>query len=138
MKCKCCGAEIIRIHKPGGPAACWAQPVTYWKAENGAVAREVLTPNGESIYGVMTGKVNEAIGIGYLPHTCHQIPLIYQGRDSWSRPVYQGPSGRFYVDVDPRKDRKPDICTKQGNTFDGEPCDPVASDFDFIPFRDTW
>lgn len=72
------------------------------------------------------------------PHTCHQLPVIFKGRDSWSRPVYEDPSGRLLVDVDPRKDRKPDICTKQGNAFDGEPCDPVEGDFDFIPCRDTW
>jgi hypothetical protein len=48
------------------------------------------------------------------------------------------PLGLFLVDVDPRAGRKPDICTKQGNAFDGEPCDPVDGDFIFIPRRDTW
>ena len=48
------------------------------------------------------------------------------------------PLGRLLVDVDPRAGRKPDICTKQGNAFDGEPCDPVDGDFIFIPRRDTW
>ena len=47
-------------------------------------------------------------------------------------------TGRLLVDVDPRAGRKPDICTKQGNAFDGEPCDPVDGDFIFIPRRDTW
>lgn len=27
---------------------------------------------------------------------------------------------------------------KQGNDFNGEPCDPVEADFIFIPRRDTW
>jgi hypothetical protein len=47
-------------------------------------------------------------------------------------------TGRLLVDVDPRKNREPDICTKQGNDFDGEPCDPVQADFIFLPYRDTW
>ena len=48
--------------------------------------------------------------------------------------------GRLYVDVDPRADRHPAICTKQDNDFDGEPCDPVpaGAEVEFIPHRDTW
>lgn len=67
------------------------------------------------------------------------LQLILLGRDSWSRPVYEC-GGRLYVDVDPRADRKPDICTKQGNSFDGEPCDPLSegTEVEFIPHRDTW
>lgn len=66
------------------------------------------------------------------------LVLNHMGRDSWSRPVYEGPGERYYVDVDPREDREPDICTKQGNEFDGEPCDPVEARFIFVPCRDTW
>jgi hypothetical protein len=44
----------------------------------------------------------------------------------------------LYVDVDPRKNRNPNICTKQSNEFDGEPCSPVDAEFEFIPARDTW
>ena len=44
-------------------------------------------------------------------------------RDRRRRPVYEC-GGRLYVDVDPRADRHPAICTKQDNDFDGEPCDP--------------
>ena len=40
--------------------------------------------------------------------------------------------------MDPREGREPDICTKQGNAFDGEPCDNVDARFIFIPERDTW
>lgn len=66
-----------------------------------------------------------------------QLRLV--GRDSWSRPVYEC-EGKLYVDVDPRADRRPDICTKQGNDFDGEPCDPIPDwmDVEFLPHRDTW
>ena len=137
MKCKHCGAKVIRIRATGGPALCWASPITYWRVR-GKHARELYTPNGETVHGDMTGDLQKAVGIGYLPHTCHQLPIIFKGWDSWDRPVYEDPSGRLLVDVDPRKDRKPDICTKQWNAFNGEPCDPVEEDFDFIPCRYTW
>ena len=67
-----------------------------------------------------------------------KMTLWLKGRDSWDRPVYMDATGRLLVDVDPRKNREPDICTKQGNDFDGEPCDPVQVDFIFLPYRDTW
>lgn len=68
-----------------------------------------------------------------------KLTLNYKGRDSWSRPVYEA-GGNLYVDVDPRKDRKPHICTKYNNEFDGEPDMPVSEDiqFTFVPCRDTW
>lgn len=66
------------------------------------------------------------------------LTLTLLGRDSWDRPVYDDGTGRLLVDVDPRKDRAPDICTKQGNTFGGEPSRPVNAEFTFIPYRDTW
>ena len=67
------------------------------------------------------------------------LTLTHKGRDSWDRPVYEC-VGRLYVDVDPRKDRAPEICTKNNNDFDGEPCDHISSDTEitFIPRRDTW
>lgn len=67
-----------------------------------------------------------------------KMTLWLKGRDSWDRLVYMDATGRLLVDVDPRKNREPDICTKQGNDFDGEPCDPVQADFIFLPYRDTW
>ena len=137
MKCKHCGAEIIRIRAMGGTIICWASPTVYWTVRD-KYARGLYTPNGISINGNLTGDPQKAVGIGYLPHTCHQKPIILKGRDSWDRPVYEDLSGRLLVDVDPRRDREPAICTKQGNAFDGEPCDPVEGDFDFIPYRDTW
>ena len=68
-----------------------------------------------------------------------KLRLEYLGRDSWERPVYVC-DGRLYVDVDPRRSRPADICTKQGNAFDGEPCDPVPEGtiIEFVPKRDTW
>lgn len=67
------------------------------------------------------------------------LRLEHRGRDSWDRPVYEC-DGRLYVDVDPRRSRPADICTKQGNVFDGEPCDPVLEGtiIEFVPERDTW
>ena len=68
-----------------------------------------------------------------------KLVLNYKGRDSWGRPVYEC-NGQLYVDVDPRKGRNPEICTKQGNEFNGEPLDPIVEDTEvkFVPCRDTW
>lgn len=65
--------------------------------------------------------------------------MKYRGRDSWDRPVYEA-EGKLYVDVDPRRDQRADICTKCNNEFDGEPDMPVSGDFriTFEPGRDTW
>ena len=43
-----------------------------------------------------------------------KLILNYKGRDSWDRPVYES-EGRLYVDVDPRKGWKPNVCTKYNN-----------------------
>ncbi len=138
MRCKHCGAEVIRIQTMGGPAICWASPTTYWPVRDNE-ARELMMRNGSSIYGNLTGELQDAVGVGYLPHTCYQMLLILQGRDSWDRPVYKGPDGNLYVDVDPRKDWGPNICTKYQNDFDGEPDTPVKGvDFIFTPCRDVW
>lgn len=136
MKCKCCGAEIVRIKTMGGTVACWAEQFVYWPVRDNT-ARELLTKNGMKVYGNLTGDVQDSVGIAYLPHTCNQRPLLYKGMDSWSRPVYEY-DGTLYVDTDPRKGREPRISTKYRNAFDGEPCDPVKGDFDFIPERITW
>ena len=68
-----------------------------------------------------------------------KLRLEYLGRDSWERPVYAC-DGQLYVDVDPRRSRPADICTKQGNTYEGEPCDPIPAGtiIEFVPERDTW
>lgn len=67
-----------------------------------------------------------------------KLTLTLLGRDSWSRPVYRGNDGNLYVDVDPRADRPPDICTKYRNAFEGEPDTPVKAEITFVPRRDTW
>lgn len=66
-----------------------------------------------------------------------RLTLTFLGRDSWSRPVYEGRDGTLYVDVDPIGP-EPGIHTKSGNSFDGEPDVPVHAEFIFIPRRDTW
>ena len=66
-----------------------------------------------------------------------KLVLKLVGRDSWSRPVYEA-DGRLYVDTDPRAGWEPCICTKYKNAFDGEPCDPVTAEFEFVPGRDVW
>lgn len=67
-----------------------------------------------------------------------RLTLTLLGRDSWSRPVYEGSNGRLYVDVEPRAGYQPKICTKLNDAFDGEPDTPVHADFVFKPRRDTW
>jgi len=68
-----------------------------------------------------------------------KLILNLKGRDSWDRPVYEC-EGTLYVDVDPRANMAPSICTKSGNEFDGEPDSPIAADvqIEFVPSRDTW
>ena len=67
-----------------------------------------------------------------------KLTLTLLGRDSWSRPVYEGHGGRLYVDTDPCAGHTPRICTKYRNAFDGEPDTPIKAEFAFIPRRDTW
>lgn len=68
------------------------------------------------------------------------LRLNLLGRDSWDRPVYQTEDGTLYVDVDPRKDFSPKLCTKHENVFDGEPDTPIAGNVkvEFIPHRSVW
>ncbi len=66
-----------------------------------------------------------------------KLILTLKGRDDWDRPVYKS-GGLLYVDVNPRKGFDPEICTKSGNQFYGEPDTPVYAEFEFIPARDTW
>lgn len=75
--------------------------------------------------------------VGY--YMMKKLVLVYKGRDSWSRPVYEA-NGRLYVDVNPVKDKAACICTKYQNDFDGEPDCHIRSDIEieFSPCRDTW
>lgn len=68
-----------------------------------------------------------------------KLTLNCKGYDSWDRPVYEA-DGVLYVDVDPRKDWQPNICTKYNNEFDGEPDEPISEDtqIEFVPYRVTW
>lgn len=83
---------------------------------------------------------------GNLGAKCHEViihrkckNLKFCGMDGWARPVYKDEDGKLYVDTDPRPDREPCICTKNNNEFEGEPCDPVDTDYiSFVPIRVTW
>lgn len=68
-----------------------------------------------------------------------ELELTYVGCDSWDRPVYQC-GEMLYVDVDPNEGHPPDICTKNGNEFDGEPLSSIGEGtiVKFIPRRVTW
>lgn len=65
-----------------------------------------------------------------------KLVLTYKGNDSWDRPVYEADEN-LYVDVDPRSDRGPTICTKYNNAFDGEPDSEIPADteIEFVPQR---
>ena len=71
--------------------------------------------------------------------------LQYIGNDDWSRPVYKDDDGKLFVDTDPRC-VYPNLCTKSGNDFYGEPDTPIRSikkykdveNITFIPERKTW
>lgn len=73
-----------------------------------------------------------------------KLVLNYISSDSWDRPVYEN-DGKLFVDVDPLSYRKPEICTKLGNDFDGEPNIPIQCikmyenvEVEFLPERITW
>lgn len=55
--------------------------------------------------------------------------LTHVGRDSWSRPLYRDENGRIWVDVEPRSNYAPCLCTI---TDAGEPCDPMRPDMQAV------
>jgi hypothetical protein len=70
-KCKGCGAEIIFIKTAGGKAMpCDANPVVYW--ERKGAKNKIVTPNGKVKSCELSGEVERATGMGYIPHwaTC--------------------------------------------------------------------
>ena len=69
----------------------------------------------------------------------NKLVLTFKSCDDWNRPVYEC-EGQLYVDVDPRKDRKPQICTKCNNEFYGEPDAPIedCAELAFVPNRVVW
>lgn len=73
------------------------------------------------------------------------MQITFKGWDSWHRPVYENNSGKLFVDVEPRKNYAPELCTKQFNTFNGEPLTPITAiekykgeHIEFIPERQVW
>lgn len=74
----------------------------------------------------------------------HTLVLNYIGKDSFSRPIYEY-ENRLFVDVEPRKDREPNICTVLNNIMGGEPDTPISVmkkyedvEIEFSPKRITW
>ena len=69
--------------------------------------------------------------------------LTYIGFDSWGRPVYEDQTGILFVDTYPISGCPMELCTKNGNKFDGEPDTPICytrySDDTFtVNHRKTW
>lgn len=108
----------------------WMTMSRDWTPEELARASAAMKAQGHMSYEEFCAELEKG---------ARKLVLHYVGRDSWSRPVYEC-DGRLYVDVDPREGRAPDICTKQSNAFDGEPCDPIpdGTEVEFIPQRDVW
>lgn len=72
-KCKSCGASIVWIATQAGKnMPCNAEQVTYWKDAKGKTT--IITPNGETVRASLSGDLERATGIGYIPHwaTCPQ------------------------------------------------------------------
>lgn len=70
-KCKFCGADIIWIQTAAGKKMpCNAEEVVYWQKKGGK--EKVVTPNGEVVSAELTGRQNDATGMGYIAHfaTC--------------------------------------------------------------------
>jgi hypothetical protein len=74
-----------------------------------------------------------------------KIKLTFKGMDSWDRSVYEDENGKLWKDVDPRKNRTPDLCTSVNNEFEGEPNTNMGymskydnAEIEFIPERITW
>ena len=72
-----------------------------------------------------------------------KLVLEYVGRDSFDRPVYKN-KNKLFVDVEPREEKNPEICTKLNNYYDGEPDTPICyiekyrnMEIEFIPERVT-
>lgn len=73
-----------------------------------------------------------------------KLVLYYVGEDDFQRPVYEN-ENKLFVDVEPRKDRQPEICTILNNCFGGEPDIPIKYmkkyenvEIEFFPKRITW
>lgn len=82
--------------------------------------------------------------VGKMEDVMRKLILSHIGNDSFDRPVYKN-GNNLFVDVDPRKDRKPEICTKMNNCFNGEPDIPIQYlkgyedvEIEFLPKRITW
>jgi hypothetical protein len=57
--------------------------------------------------------------------------LYYKGIDSWSRPVYQDESGKFWKDVN-LGCGVPYLHSASSNDFDGEPDMPISGEYEII------
>lgn len=63
--------------------------------------------------------------------------LYYQGRDSWSRPVYKEANGKLWKDLDDRDIENRRFASTLNNAFDGELDVPMHDGFEleFVPKR---
>ena len=80
-KCKACGAPIIFIRTQGGKKMpCDPEQRMYWQRKG--AKEKIVTPNGEVINCALDGEtINNATGIGYVPHwaTCPHSDKFKRG-----------------------------------------------------------
>lgn len=69
--------------------------------------------------------------------TKHEKDIDPCGARQLEPPLYRDENGRIWVDVEPRSNYAPCLCTI---TDAGEPCDPMRPDIEveFVPRRDVW
>ncbi len=72
------------------------------------------------------------------------LVLYYLRKDNKGRPVYEN-GDNLFVDVEPRADKQPKLCTVYGNCLNGEPDTPIEymskykdAEIVFDPKRVTW
>lgn len=100
----------------------------------GSCEREYVTIKGEEF---------DAHGSHNLENTETEYwydaePAQFIRLDSWDRPVYMLPDGKFIKDVDPRSQFAPDLYYSSNDDVDGEPDCPVEMAVKLLPKRVTW
>lgn len=72
FKCKHCGAEVFYLPLAGyKKVLCDTEQQVYWSTRDSDTTA-LFTPNGEIIYGSLSGDPQYALGIGYIPHNCYR------------------------------------------------------------------
>ncbi len=71
VKCRGCGAPVLWLKTESGKSMpVDPEKVMYWKVRGGK--KRIVTPNGETVACELSGDLQDATGMGYVPHwsTC--------------------------------------------------------------------